>query len=82
MMAGRPEFEERDLSELEDSCGSLLNNLQRSTKGFKHHIEFVDSVQKAKQACDHLCSFKELAFDCEGVDLGRGGKLTLIQLMA
>ena len=38
MMAGRPEFEERDLSELEDSCGSLLNNLQRSTKGFKHHI--------------------------------------------
>ena len=39
-------------------------------------------MQKTKQACDHLCSFNELAFDCEGVDLGRGGKLTLIQLMA
>ena len=82
MMADRSEFEVRDLSELKNLCGSLLNNLQRSTNGFKHRIEFVDSVEKAKQACDQLGSFTELAFDCEGVDLGRGGKLTLIQLMA
>ena len=81
-MADQSEYEVRNLSELEDSCNSFLNDLQQSTNGFKHHIEFVDSVEKAKLACDQLRSFKELAFDCEGVRLGKGGKLTLIQLMA
>lgn len=82
MMGDRSDFEQRHLSQLENLFGSLLNNLQRSTNGFKHHIEFVDSVEKAKQACHHLRLFKELAFDCEGVRLGKGGKLTLIQFMA
>ena len=81
-MADQSEYEVRNLSELEDSCNSFLNDLQQSTNGSKHYIEFVDSVEKAKLACDQLRSFKELAFDCEGVRLGKGGKLTLIQLMA
>ena len=81
-MMDRSEFEVRHLSELEKLCGSHLNNLQQSTKGFKHHIELVDSIEKVKQACEQLGSFKELAFDCEGVGLGKGGKLTLIQFMA
>ena len=81
-MADRSKFEERGLSELRNDYDSLLNNLLRYSHGFNHQIEFVDSIEKAKQACDQLRLFKELAFDCEGVQLGKGGKLTLIQMMA
>ena len=66
-MADQSEYEVRNLSELEDSCNSFLNNLQQSKNGSKHYIEFVDSVEKAKLACDQLRSFKELAFDCDSL---------------
>ncbi|XP_066934835.1 piRNA biogenesis protein EXD1-like [Clytia hemisphaerica] len=35
-----------------------------------------------REACNHLKNAKELAVDCEGVELGRDGKMTLIQLLS
>ena len=81
-MASQSDFEKRELSELKALCGPYLNNLQRSSNELKNRIEFIDSIEKAKRACEQLRSFKELALDCEGVRLGKGGKLTLIQIMA
>lgn len=36
--------------------------------------------KRCNDACEDLKKFNELSCDCEGVKLGRGGKLTLLQL--
>ena len=76
------DFDQRNLSELKALTGSALDNLQQATTGFKNQIEYIDSIENVEKACSRLGQHEELAFDCEGVDLGKGGKLTLIQIMA
>ena len=76
------DFEQRNLSELKALTGSALDNLQQATSGFKSQVEYIDSIENAEKVCSQLRQHKQLAFDCEGVRLGKGGKLTLIQIMA
>ena len=76
------DFDQRNLSELKALMGSALDNLQQATTGFKSQVEYIDSIENVEKSCSQLKQHKELAFDCEGVRLGRGGNLTLIQIMA
>lgn len=76
------DFEKRDLSELKSICNYKLEELERFSRGFNKNVKIIDSISETRNACDRLKIFKNLAFDCEGVRLGKGGKLTLIQLMA
>ena len=71
------DFEQRNLSKLKALTGSVLDNLQQATSGFKIQVEYIDSIENAEIVCSQLRQHKELAFDCEGVRLGKGGKLLL-----
>ena len=42
--------------------------------------EFVTTVDGVNKVLDALKNFKTVAFDCEGVDLGRHGVLTVVSL--
>ena len=68
------DFEKRDISELRSIWGRYLNDLQDSSKGFKNEIQVINTVEETKKACEWLKGLKDLAFDCKGVRLGRGGK--------
>ena len=62
--------------------GSELDYLKRITTDFKSKVEYINSIENVEQALTQLRQHEELAFGCEGVRLGKGGKLTLIQIMA
>lgn len=76
------DFEKRELSELKSFCKNKLEELERFSSGFNKNVKIIDSITETRNACNRLKIFKNLSFDCEGVRLGKGGKLTLIQLMA
>ena len=59
-----------------------LRNLDKLTECYTKNVKLVDDVTNAKQAMSRLKCHNLLAFDCEGVKLGRGGKMTLVQIGA
>ena len=59
-----------------------LKILDTATEWYTNNVKLVDDLASAKQALTLLKCHNELAFDCEGVNLGRGGKMTLIQIGA
>ena len=61
---------------------SQLKALDRVTECYTGNVNPVNDLTSAKQALSLLKCHDELAFDCEGVELGRGGKITLIQIGA
>ena len=75
-------FEKQDTSTLKSKYSYQLDQLDKACKGFKPTVKVVDEISGLREACDRLKGSKELAVDCEGVELGRDGKLTLVQLMA
>ena len=61
---------------------SKLKTLDRVTEWYTSNVKLVDDLTRAKQVLSLLKCHLELAFDCEGVKLGRGGKITLVQIGA
>ena len=61
---------------------SQLKILNRVTECYTGYVKLVDDLTSAKQVLSLLKYHDALAFDCEGVKLGRGGKITLIQIGA
>ena len=59
---------------------SQTKELDRVTERYTGHVRLVDDLTSAKQVLSLLKCQDVLAFDCEGVKLGRGGKMTLIQI--
>ena len=59
---------------------SKLKILNRITECYNGYVKLVDDLTSAKQVLSLLKCQDVLAFDCEGVKLGRGGKMTLIQI--
>ena len=59
---------------------SQTKELDRVTERYTGHVRLVDDLTSAKQVLSSLKCQDVLAFDCEGVKLGRGGKMTLIQI--
>ena len=51
-----------------------LKILDTATEWYTNNVKLVDDLASAKQALTLLKCHNELAFDCEGVNLGRGGK--------
>ena len=61
---------------------SKLKVLDTVTGWYTNNVKLVDDLTSAKQVLSLLKCHFELAFDCEGVKLGRGGKITLVQIGA
>ena len=61
---------------------SKLKILNRVTECYTGYVKLVDDLTSAKQVLSLLKYHDALAFDCEGVKVGRGGKITLIQIGA
>ena len=61
---------------------SELKILDTVTEWYTNNVKLVDDLASAKQVLSLLKCQNVLAFDCEGVKLGRGGKMTLIQIGA
>ncbi|XP_066923817.1 piRNA biogenesis protein EXD1-like [Clytia hemisphaerica] len=75
-------FEKQNTSSLKVKYSFQLRELDKACQGFKPTVRVIDEISGLREVCDRLKGSKEIAVDCEGVDLGRDGKLTLIQLMA
>ena len=80
-MVDKIDFEQREISSLESRFRYQLQGLTDACKGFRPSVQVIDKVDELKTVCDRLRQSTKLALDCEGVRLGRDGKLTLIQLM-
>ena len=61
---------------------SELKVLDRVTEWYTNNVRLVNDLTSAKQVLSQLKCHNVLAFDCEGVKLGRGGKMTLVQIGA
>ena len=61
---------------------SQLKVLDRVSEYYTGNAQLVDDLTTAKQVISSLKCQDALAVDCEGVELGRGGKITLIQIGA
>lgn len=78
-----PDFEIRQLDEHGIQFKEELDNLEKCiSSSYENKVELVDSLSKANNALESLKKYSNLVLDCEGVRLGRAGKLTLIQLGA
>ena len=60
----------------------VLRQLEDATKGLSTEVKVVETKEEVRKALLVLEKFDELALDCEGVKLGRKGKLTVLQLGA
>ena len=61
---------------------SELKILDTVTECYTGNVKLIDDLTSAKQVLSSLKCHDALAFDCEGVKLGRGGKITLVQIGA
>ncbi|XP_057298108.1 uncharacterized protein LOC130629031 [Hydractinia symbiolongicarpus] len=61
---------------------SELQKLDQVTASFNGDVVFIDTTDGIKNAVAELKKHTELSLDCEGVRLGRDGKLMLLQLGA
>ena len=61
---------------------SELKILDTVTECYTGNVKLIDDLTNAKQFLLSLNCHDALAFDCEGVKLGRGGKITLVQIGA
>ena len=61
---------------------SQLKVLDRVSECYTGNAQLVYDLISAKQVISLLKCHDALAFDCEGVELGRGGKITLVQIGA
>ena len=59
-----------------------LKVLDRVSECYTGKNQLVYNLTSAKHAISLLKCHDALAFDCEGVELGRGGKITLVQIGA
>lgn len=62
------------------SFRTQLNRLDRVTNCYTGDAQLIHDATTAKQVLSSLKYYSDLALDCEGVRLGREGKLTLIQI--
>ena len=59
-----------------------MRQLEDATKGLSTEVKVIETMEEVSKALLVLEKFDKLALDCEGVDLGRKGKLTVLQLGA
>ncbi|XP_057293616.1 uncharacterized protein LOC130622199 [Hydractinia symbiolongicarpus] len=60
----------------------LVEQLDQVTRTFTGSIELIDTTDGVRNAVKKLRKYTELSLDCEGVRLGRDGKMMLLQLGA
>lgn len=54
--------------------------LNRVTRAYTGRIEVVDTIDGVRRAVRELSQYDELAMDSEGINLGRDGRMTVLQL--
>lgn len=78
MSSSNKDFEMKTISVI--SSRREFENLNRETQRFGVKVEMVDATCDLESAINELKKNNELAVDCEGVNIGRSGKLTLLQM--
>ena len=76
------DFEKKNIDSFPENSQEYLKHLDSATQSYSREWKYIDELEMAKSVLLLLKNTTHLAIDCEGVRLGRDGKLTLIQVAA